>query len=380
MLQSWTRSGIVGIVANPSSGKDVRRLSGHAGVSSNADKRSIVARALVGMAEAGVAQIRYLPDHANITASAVHLCANELVRVDVAALELGHLSATALDTTASARALQAMGCGAVLVLGGDGTNRSFAVGWRDAPVVALSTGTNNAFPQWIEPTIAGYAAGLVASGRVDIGDVGPAMPVIDITVEGERADLALVDAVLHRGNWVGARALTDPAALLAAVVTLPDPAAMGIAGLAGLAIGSTDHDPGTGSAVHLLFRPVSEDLSHTATDGSIAGPAGELRQGIRAPLAPGLYATVAIQSVATMPWGMVVTWRGPGVLALDGERERTLLAGQLVTLTVRDNGPRRIDAAAAMRRMARSTPFATSSRPRFATAAERGTTSKTGEI
>ena len=124
----------------------------------------------------------------------------------------------------------------------------------------------------------------------------------------------------------------------AAVVTIPDPAAMGIAGLAGLAgVAGVASAPGR-SALHLQFCSVT------------APGCGRL---VRAPLAPGLYATVGIDSVEPMPWGATVTWRGPGVLALDGERERTLLPGQLVTLTVRDDGPHRIDAAATLRVAAR---------------------------
>ena len=51
------------------------------------------------------------------------------------------------------------GCGALVVLGGDGTQRAVAKAWRDAPLVPLSTGTNNVFPLHVEATAAGLAAG-----------------------------------------------------------------------------------------------------------------------------------------------------------------------------------------------------------------------------
>jgi len=35
------------------------------------------------------------------------------------------------------------------------------------PVCALSTGTNNAFPEMREATVAGLATGLVATGKLD---------------------------------------------------------------------------------------------------------------------------------------------------------------------------------------------------------------------
>ena len=58
----------------------------------------------------------------------------------------------------------------VLVLGGDGTHRVAAQAWPEAPLVAVSTGTNNVFPEMLEATAAGAAAGLVASGRVSLDE------------------------------------------------------------------------------------------------------------------------------------------------------------------------------------------------------------------
>ena len=71
-----------------------------------------------------------------------------------------HSTASTLDTIRGARALAAANCVVVLTLGGDGTNRAFALGWRDAPLLPISTGTNNVFPRFVEATVAGAAAGL----------------------------------------------------------------------------------------------------------------------------------------------------------------------------------------------------------------------------
>ena len=54
---------------------------------------------------------------------------------------------------------------AVVLLGGDGTMRAAAPGLGDTPMLALSTGTNNAFPIMMEATVAGMAVGLIATGR-----------------------------------------------------------------------------------------------------------------------------------------------------------------------------------------------------------------------
>ncbi len=133
-----------------------------------------------------------------------------------------------------ARALAAAGCAAVLTLGGDGTNRAFALGWRDAPLLPISTGTNNVFPRFVEATVAGAAAGLIASGAVALRDVARAAKTIRVQIDGERDDLALIDAVLTTERFVGARALLEADLLRLALLTRADPAAVGITAIGGL--------------------------------------------------------------------------------------------------------------------------------------------------
>ncbi len=70
----------------------------------------------------------------------------------------------------------------VIVLGGDGTHRDVVKGWRDATLIAVSTGTNNVFPRAVEATLAGHAAGAVASARVDARHVSWRAKVIDVEV------------------------------------------------------------------------------------------------------------------------------------------------------------------------------------------------------
>ncbi len=46
-----------------------------------------------------------------------------------------------------------------MLLGGDGTMRAAVPGLGRTPMLALSTGTNNAFPIMLEATVAGVAVG-----------------------------------------------------------------------------------------------------------------------------------------------------------------------------------------------------------------------------
>ena len=75
------------------------------------------------------------------------------------------------DSRRAAELLREGGAGCILVLGGDGTVRVVSQGAGDVPLLAVSTGTNSVLPTFIEGTIAGLAAGGVATGRVRLGDV-----------------------------------------------------------------------------------------------------------------------------------------------------------------------------------------------------------------
>ena len=56
----------VGIVTNPASGRDIRRLVAQAWVVSNQEKSAITARLLRGLEAAGVEQVLYMPEPAGI--------------------------------------------------------------------------------------------------------------------------------------------------------------------------------------------------------------------------------------------------------------------------------------------------------------------------
>ena len=75
-------------------------------------------------------------------------------------------------------------CDLVIVVGGDGTSRDVAKGWLDAPLLAVSTGTNNVFPVWTEATSVGTAAGLVASGQVPMATAARRAKVLHVSQHG----------------------------------------------------------------------------------------------------------------------------------------------------------------------------------------------------
>lgn len=68
-----------------------------------------------------------------------------------------------------------------------------------------------------------------------------------------------------------------------------------------------------------------------------------------APLSPGLFRTVAVRSVTRIPFDVTVPMQGPGVLALDGDRDHKLLEHHALSVTIRRDGPWLVDLGAAMR-------------------------------
>lgn len=320
----------IGIIANPASGKDIRRLVARASVFDNPEKQAIVQRLIAGME--GVLgdsdwRLCYLDDAHGIVRHAVSSVLGEHAKrgTPVMNAETG----SAIDTTRAARALSALPTDVNLTLGGDGTNRAFSLGWRDAPLIPISTGTNNVFPRLMEATVAGAAAALVASGRIPLAEVSRQQKVIRVQIDGEADDLALIDAVFVNERFVGARALLHPENLSSALLTIADPAAVGITAIGGLI----------------------EPLSEQADDGMqiVFANTDQAATVVRAPIAPGYYREIGIREHRRINFNQALRCEGPGVLAFDGERERVLKPGQQATLTVERTGPHVIDVPATMR-------------------------------
>lgn len=287
-------------------------------------------RAVVGIRAMSDAPIRYLP-------GPYRLAERALAELDLAAEPLTvPIAGTAADTTCAAKALRRQRTAVVLVLGGDGTNRAFVKGWRDAPLISISTGTNNAFPPMLEATTAGAAAGLLAGRDVPLRNVAAQAKVIHVAIDGEADDLALVDAVLTRERFVGARALDAPARFSAALMTQANPAGVGTTSIGGFVRPLAAAED---AALALRFRA---DAPHT----------------VLAAVAPGRFERVGIESADMLELDEPMDVRGPGVLAFDGERERPLRVGQMATLRVRRDGPWVIDVGKVLARSAfRNSPF-----------------------
>src|SRR5699024_7867839 len=119
----------IGIIANPSSGKDIRRLIGYGSASANNEKVNVIRRVIMGLATLGVNKIYYMPDYFNIVKTAVegiyHEHKRELTFVEFICLDM-EMSGTEVDSTRAAKRLKEIEVDCVITLGGDGTNRAVA--------------------------------------------------------------------------------------------------------------------------------------------------------------------------------------------------------------------------------------------------------------
>ena len=213
-----------------------------------------------------------------------------------------------------------------MVLGGDGTNRVVASACGDVPLAPLSTGTNNAFAQIEEATVAGLAAGLVATGRLAVAEACRRAKVLVVEHESRR-EVALVDVAVTTSSGVGARAVWHPSELAELFVTFADPGAVGLSSIAG------------------LVRPVARDEPFGLR---LVLGVGAARR-VLAPIAPGLVREVGVAAVEVLrPGEPRVVAASRGVVALDGERE-VELRGSAATITLSLDGPWRLDVAEAMR-------------------------------
>ena len=134
-------SPIVGIIANPASGRDLRRLTAHAGLHSSTDKASVVQRLLAAFGATGIRHALLPPDMTGIAAAVLRASQTRQARD-------GHwpflefldmpLRQSVEDTRLAARRMVERGVALIAVLGGDGTHkqwppRSATSRWRCPP-------------------------------------------------------------------------------------------------------------------------------------------------------------------------------------------------------------------------------------------------------
>ncbi len=230
------------------------------------------------------------------------------------------------DTTTATRAMVEAGVGSLVVLGGDGTNRLVASHSAETPLVSMSTGTNNAFPRPVEATVAGMAAGLVATSE-GCRDAGTYRAKKLEVRAGDRLEQALVDVAISEDGSVGSGALWDVADLSELFLCFAEPGSIGLSAI-GAHMQTSSRRSKTG--LHLVLSPQSPTR-------------------VLAPIGPGLVSAVGVQSASVLEAGARQDPRSPrGVIAIDGERMVPFGPGNRPSVTLRTNGPVVVDVEATL--------------------------------
>lgn len=330
----------IGVIANPMSGRDIRRLVSQASVFPNTEKASMVLRLIRTAGALGVERVLVSTDTFGVAAGV----RREIDRSTgvrwpkVEFLTLERTTGTAADTTGFARMIAEQCSAAVVLLGGDGTVRAAAPELHATPLLALSTGTNNAFPVMMEATVAGMAVGLIAIGATPAPtrrakQLHVAVTRPDGTV---RREIALVDVCVNTVGEVGARALWRPESLRELYCTFAEPHAIGLSSIAGRLL-PTARTEAHGVAIRCVDPATADRL-------------------VLAPLAPGLLAHVGVGAAQPMSPGVPHSIESAsGTVALDGEREIEFAAPDSVTVTLEHDGPPVIDVAETLAAVSDST-------------------------
>ena len=325
----------IGIIANPASGKDIRRLVSYATIIDNSEKVNICQRIVLAAQELGIDECVFIvaislemtdrmvnvEDRKSELAYSVadNLENDGVMKVRINVLDF-EIDASMQDTVTAAGIMEEMGVGCIVVLGGDGTSRAAAKAIKRTPLISVSTGTNNVYPTLMEGTVAGMAAAAVTH-----------MPEpysccihdkrIELRVNGELRDIALIDAVVSSDFFAGARAIWDPSRIERIVVSRCHPATIGF------------------SAIPGAYRIIG--------DAEPCGFAVTLEQGgekVLASIAAGVLTEVEISDPKLLmlgePYGFTAEQRC--MIALDGEREVAVAPGDRVVMTVTADGPWRV--------------------------------------
>ena len=326
--------GSVGIIANPAAGKDIRRLVAQGRFVPNQEKVNILKRILAGLDAVGVDEVVMMPDMAMLGKGALD---GGKYNLDVVFVDMIVFNAPR-DSVRAAEIMADMGVGSIITLGGDGTNQAVAKGCGDVPLVPVSTGTNNVFPVMTEGTLAGLAAGLVARGLVPIDKTTEKSKRLEVYVDGELEDIALVDVAISKERFVGARAIWDIETVDELYLARAEPASIGL------------------SAIGAQLMPIS------LTDGrGLHIRLGDGGDTVVAPVAPGMIIPVGVERWETMDFGECVDVElRPCTVALDGERAFTLRVGQRAHIRLSSEGPRVVLIEETLRAAAISGVFRTS--------------------
>ena len=338
----------VGIIANPVSARDIRRIISNASNLQTSERVNIVMRLLSTLFSCNVNDVYMMPDKAGLTAMLLRAIKKEHAQSkevqlypDLHFVDLS-VTSTVEDTYKAASLMVEAGVKVIFVLGGDGTHRAVVkelmklkdTGKTIPAICGISTGTNNAFPEMLEPTVAALAVAHYVNEKITIDKALIKNKVLEVCVDGEVVDIAIVDAVISKDSYVGSRAIWDASKISEVYLTYADPMCIGFSAIGGL--------------LEPVERHSSDGLAVYTSSKS-----GCAKKTIKAPIAPGKMSNIQIYGHQRMlsdePYFVKIE---KGIVALDGERELSFNQSQNISIRLRKNVFSTVDVSSCMQEIA----------------------------
>ncbi len=194
----------VGIIANPLSGKDIRRLVANASVVSTHMKSNEILKLYAGLVAYGIKKVYVMPDYSDISRRAREQYSEKIETI----LINTNILDSEETTIQAAKEMEANKVGCIIVFGGDGTCRLVSKHIKETPILPVSTGTNNLFPLNLEGTVVGIAAAKFCLLK-NIEKYSKREKKLEIYENNKLTDSSLVDVVISRTPYIGSRAIWD---------------------------------------------------------------------------------------------------------------------------------------------------------------------------
>ena len=173
----------------------------------------------------------------------------------------------------------------------------------------------------IEGTIAGLAAGLVATKKVSIKKNTFTSTCLEVVIDGKPVDIALVDVVVCDDVFIASRAVWKMEKIRQIFLNQARPCNIGLSSIGGMLHSIAPEEP---CSMYLELDKKGQPVT--------------------APIAPGVIETVVIANMQLMEFGEEVDISlKPSVVALDGEREMEIKRGCKATIRFSAHGPLVVD-------------------------------------
>lgn len=312
----------IGIIANPASGKDIRRLVSHATVVDNNEKVNIVKRIILAAQGAGVEKIYIMPDTFLIGYKAKEdLIASRELNIPVEILDMD-IKGSIKDTILATEIMEKLVVGCIIALGGDGTSRAVAKSITCTPLISVSTGTNNVYPELLEGTVVGMAAAAISTQTCDIGNTCRRDKRIEVYKEEVLMDIALVDCVISKQTYIGSKAIWKSEDIKKVIVSRAHPASIGFSTIVGVKM-LVGQDDDFGASIDV-----------NKGDNNLV-----------APIAAGTMKRIQVNEPIIHPLDEIFEMKMEykGIMALDGERELPFKEGEIFRFKITRNGPFRVN-------------------------------------